>query len=307
MANAPVLVAGAAGGVQGSTGNLVARGLLEKGIPVRAFVRTDDDRAAGLRTQGAEVYVGDLREIADVGPALRGVERAFFTYPVRDGLLEASAVFASAAAREGVRQVVEVSQLAPEPHAGTPRLRQHWVSEQVFDHAGVGAVHLRATVFYENIRALITTGPNGHQLVMPLGGQDAVLPLVGGRDVASVAVGVLAAPEVRPAGFHRLVAGFASVSDVMATFEVATGRPLRYVDVPSQAWKQSMLDNGLNAHAAAHLTSLWEVFRAAGAANWADPAYERNDAIARIGGQRAQTLEEFLRSNANHFASVGTP
>ncbi|HZC26912.1 MAG TPA: NmrA family NAD(P)-binding protein, partial [Actinopolymorphaceae bacterium] len=279
MTNAPVLVAGAAGGVQGATGNRVARALLDKGIPVRAFVRTDDDRAAALRKQGAEVYVGDLREIADVHRALRGVERAFFTYPVRDGLLDATAVFASAAALEGVQQVVEVSQLAPEPDAGTPRLRQHWVSERVFDNADVGAVHLLATVFYENIRALITAGPQGYQLVMPLGGEDTVLPLVGGVDVARVAYGILAAPEVQPTGFHRLVTEFLSVADIAAAFERVTGRPLRYVDVPGQTWKQTMLDNGLNSHAAAHLTALWEVFRAAGAANWADPAYQRNDAI----------------------------
>lgn len=304
MSNETILVAGAAGGVQGGTGNIVARALLAQGHSVRAFVRQDDDRAAKLRKEGAEVYVGDLREIKDVQPALRGVRRAFFTYPVQDGLLDATAVFASAAALEGVQQVVEVSQLAPDPQAGTPRLRQHWVSERIFDHAGVGAIHLRATAFYENIRALIQPGENGFQLVMPLGDDSTVLPLVSGADVARVAIGVLAPSEIQPAGFHRLIGEFVSVRQIADTFERAVGQPLHYRDVPSETWRQVMVDNGLNAHAAAHLTSLWQVFRDAGAADWQDVAYEHNDAIERITGQRRQTIEEFFRANTQVFGGA---
>lgn len=304
MSNETILVAGAAGGVQGATGNIVARALLARGHSVRAFVRQDDDRAAKLRKEGAEVYVGDLREIKDVQPALSGVRRAFFTYPVQDGLLDATAVFASAAALAGVQQVVEVSQLAPDPQAGTPRLRQHWVSEQIFDHAGVGAIHLRATAFYENIRALIHPGENGFQLVMPLGADSTVLPLVSGGDVARVAIGVLAQKEIQPAGFHRLIGEFVSVRQIADAFERAVGQPLRYVDVPSEAWRQIMVDNGLNAHAAAHLTSLWQVFRDAGAANWQGEAYEHNDAIERITSQRRQTIEEFFQANTDTFGGT---
>ena len=55
-ASAPlVLVTGAAGGPQGATGRVLSHLLLERGIRVRALVRTDDDRAAALRAAGAEV------------------------------------------------------------------------------------------------------------------------------------------------------------------------------------------------------------------------------------------------------------
>ena len=144
MAREPVLVTGAAGGQQGSTGLLVTRLLLERGQAVRAFVHRDDERAARLRTLGAEVVTGDLREITSVLPAVRGVRRAFFTYQVTGGLLDATGAFAAAARQEGLQRVVEVSQLAASPEAPTPRMRKHWVAEQVFDWASIGAVHLRA-------------------------------------------------------------------------------------------------------------------------------------------------------------------
>jgi uncharacterized protein YbjT (DUF2867 family) len=164
-----VLVTGAAGGVQGATGRRVAEALLAGGTPVRAFVRTRDERAARLQEMGAELAVGDLREIADVEAAMAGVDRVFFTYPVVDGLLDATAVCAAAARAAGVMRLVEVSQLRPATNAASPRTRQHWVSEQIFDAAGVGAVHLRATVFFENIGVLATLDTETGEVAVPLG------------------------------------------------------------------------------------------------------------------------------------------
>jgi uncharacterized protein YbjT (DUF2867 family) len=45
----PILVTGAAGGTQGSTGRQIAALLLEKGISVRAFVHKLDARSDPLR------------------------------------------------------------------------------------------------------------------------------------------------------------------------------------------------------------------------------------------------------------------
>ncbi|SUA79315.1 NAD(P)H azoreductase [Nocardia otitidiscaviarum] len=66
----PILVTGAAGGTQGSTGRRVVAALRRADRPVRAFVRADDARAAELRELGAEVAVGDLREITTVFAAI---------------------------------------------------------------------------------------------------------------------------------------------------------------------------------------------------------------------------------------------
>ena len=47
----PILITGAAGGSQGSTGRLVAALLLKQSIPVRAFVHKLDARSDELRRQ----------------------------------------------------------------------------------------------------------------------------------------------------------------------------------------------------------------------------------------------------------------
>ena len=77
----PILVTGAAGGTQGSTGRLITSLLLEQGLPVRALVHKLDSRSDELRQQGAEVVEGDLLNSASVQAAMGNVRRAYFTYP----------------------------------------------------------------------------------------------------------------------------------------------------------------------------------------------------------------------------------
>src|SRR3954466_3001850 len=72
-----ILVTGAAGQL-GAVGRTVRGLLLDRGLPVRAMVPRDDDRAAALRAAGAEVVIGDLLEPADVYRVVRGCRRGYF-------------------------------------------------------------------------------------------------------------------------------------------------------------------------------------------------------------------------------------
>src|SRR5689334_10221690 len=93
----PVLVTSAAGGRQGKTGRHVSEMLLKRGVPVRAFVRTVDDRANRLRALGAEIFTGDFLDIKSVQRAAQGAGAIYFAYPVQDRLMDATAAMAIAA------------------------------------------------------------------------------------------------------------------------------------------------------------------------------------------------------------------
>src|SRR5688572_31132726 len=69
--HSPILVTGAAGQL-GAVGRTVTGLLLDRGLPVRAMVRREDERAAALRAAGAEVVLGDLLEPADVYRVVNG-------------------------------------------------------------------------------------------------------------------------------------------------------------------------------------------------------------------------------------------
>jgi NAD(P)H dehydrogenase (quinone) len=64
------------GGAFGSTGDVAAKLLLEKSSPVRALVRSDDERAEKLRALGAEICVAALLDFRAVRRAFDCVKRA---------------------------------------------------------------------------------------------------------------------------------------------------------------------------------------------------------------------------------------
>src|SRR5580700_1438915 len=198
----PILVTGAAGGRQGSTGRLVAGLLVERGIPVRALVHKLDARSDRLRKQGAEVVEGDLLNPASAQAAMRNVKRAYFTYPVIDGLLEAATIFAVAARDASLELVVNNSQFQGIPgdtafrtlqYAPSFRNLQHRLADRVFDWAQVGAVHVQAPPYYENVRALVSRSvAEQNAAFLPWGDGKAVIPLAGAEDVSRVAATLLA-------------------------------------------------------------------------------------------------------------------
>src|SRR5262245_29435345 len=115
MADSLVLVTGASGGRQGKTGRHVSEMLLARGIPVRAFVHTIDDRSDRLGGLGAEIFEGDLLDIQSVQRAVTGVSSIYFAYPVQEGLLDATAAMAVAAREAGVKRIIDMVMLVSSP------------------------------------------------------------------------------------------------------------------------------------------------------------------------------------------------
>ena len=60
----------AAGGRVGGVSTYLVDLLLSEGVPVRAMVHREDNRAEDLRRKGVEVVVGDLTVIGDVHKAI---------------------------------------------------------------------------------------------------------------------------------------------------------------------------------------------------------------------------------------------
>jgi uncharacterized protein YbjT (DUF2867 family) len=297
----PILVTGAAGGTQGSTGRRVASLLMEQGIPVRALVHKLDARSDDLRKQGAEVVEGDLLNPASVQAALRNIKRAYFTYPVADGLLEAAVIFATAARDAGLELVVNNSQFQGTPadpafrdlqHAPSFRNLQHRLTDRIFDWARVGAVHLQAPPYYENVRALVSRSVAEKSTVfLPWGADTTVIPLVGAEDVSRVAASLLANPDAPLQSAYALVSETPTVREMTEALGRAIGRPIRYLAITDEQWANAVKER-INPHALDHLTHLWQYFRRG------EERFQATDAIRAVTGRDPQTLEEFCRANA---------
>jgi uncharacterized protein YbjT (DUF2867 family) len=291
----PILVTSAAGGRQGKTGRHVAEQLLARGVGVRAFVRKLDERSERLRTLGADIFEGDFLDIRSVQRAAEGTSAIYFAYPVQDGLMDATAAMAIAAREAGVTRLVNLVMLQSSPDAPTPRMRQNYLSEQVFEWAGVGAVHIRATVFYENLASMVRQSlPAQGAIRLPWGNESTVLPLVAGEDVARVAAGLLTGPQPAAGSFHRLIGTTISLKEIVATFARVTGKSVHYEEITDEQWRRDVAARGFNPHAIEHLSSLWRAIRGA-AIDPNDPRYAITETIETIGGAKPKSFEAFVR------------
>jgi uncharacterized protein YbjT (DUF2867 family) len=145
MNKADILVSGATG----RTGGAAIDTLLEMGKRIRAYVRSDDERAAALRQGGVDIAVGDFTDIDHIRAAMEGISSAYFLHPIAPGIISAAAYFAQAAKEAGVTAIVNMSQISARRESTSHAAQDHWISERVFDWSGVATTHLRPTFFAE--------------------------------------------------------------------------------------------------------------------------------------------------------------
>lgn len=297
MSEQIILVTGAAGGLQGKTGRSVSELLLQQGSHVRAFVRKHDARSDYLKDLGAEIYVGDFLDFQSVEKACKGVQAVYFAYPVQDGVLEATANMAVAARDAGIARLVNVEMLRSSPDAPTFRMRQNYFSEKLLDWADVGAVHVKAAVFYENLYAMVgTTVSETGAIRLPWGDDSTVIPLVSGKDVARVAAQLLLDPNL-PSGLHFPIVGAApALKEIVEMFRSVLGDHVRYESVSDDEWcSEQAVKAGSNSHAIKHLSQLWGFLRMAPRHLVRDQYQLAADTLVRFGGKGPVTLEAFLK------------
>jgi uncharacterized protein YbjT (DUF2867 family) len=299
----PILVTSAAGGTQGRTGRHVSQMLLERGVRVRAFVRQIDERSDRLKSLGAEIFVGDFLDVRSVEQAAKDVSSIYFAYPVQDGLADATAAMALAARKQGISRLINLVMYQSSIDAPTPRMRQNYLSEQVFEWAGVGPLHIRATVFYENVARLVAASlPARGAIRLPFGNETTILPLISAEDVARIAVGLLTGPERAAGSAYPVIGSVNSIKDIVGVFARVFNRDIHYEEITDEQWRGDVLARGWNGHAVEHLSSLWKSLRSAGLSAEA-ARFAVTDTIEKIGGAKPKTFEQFVREQQSELGA----
>ena len=297
QANSTLFLSVGAGGSHGATGNYVTRQLLARGQSVRAFVRRADERAEELSELGADIAFGDLHNFKDVRAALDGVQRAYFTYPLAEGLLEATTIFVSAGKQTGLQSVVNMSQITARADHASPAARQHWLAERVLDWSGIGVTHLRPPFFLENLFniAAPTVGADS-KIYLPYG-QRRHAPIAG-EDIARVAVGILTDPDPHR-GRTYVPTGPASLTMAQqaSVFTDVLGRETEYVEISVEAWREILFRVPvMTPYLIEHLARVAESHQ--------HGEFDAvTDVVETIGGASPKSLETFIRQNHTVFGA----
>jgi len=293
-----ILVTGAAGQV-GAVGRTVTGLLLDRGFPVRAMVRREDDRAAALREAGAEVVVGDLLEPADVYRVTSGCRRVYFGMSVSPEYLEAALTMAAVAREVGVNALVNMSQMTVSEMSiqnTTPshQQRQHWLVEQALAWSGLPVVTIRPTMFLDTF--FLMAGPSVRdrgRIELPFG-HGKTSP-VAAADVARVVAAILADPGPHLGRIYELTGPRSQDMHAVAReFSDALNREVTFFDIPSEDWERDLKKARLTEHLTRHLLTMAELHRAG--------RYDRlTDGVEQLTGQPPMGVREFVELHADDF------
>ncbi|MBA4860682.1 NAD(P)H-binding protein [Streptomyces sp. PSKA54] len=299
MVASNLVLLGNAGGV----GRTLLEQLRAQGVPVRAMVRRDDDRAAELRGLGAEVVLGDLTRPESIAAALEGVGRMYFAMPVSPDHLLAATVVASVAREHGNLDALvsmsqmTVSQMTATSTAESHQQRLHWLAEQVLNWSGLPVVHIRPTSFLDNPLFTVLAARSIREsgtIALPFGtGRTSPIAV---EDVARVAATVLRDPA-RHIGHVYELTGPRSVdmTEMAEEFSRALGSPVSYVDVPLEQWRAEVLAKvGLPPHTEEHIATMARLHR--------ENRYDRaTDDVQRVTGIPARSVEAFVAARKEFY------
>jgi len=243
-----------------------------------------------LRDRGAIVRVHDRSRSID--RQLAGVDAVFLACPNVPEQVSYECSLIDATVRAGVPRLVKLSARGAQP--GSPVAFWDWharIEEHLAD-SGSAAVVLRPGFSMANLLAQLGVVRTAGVLPAPAG--DARVAMIDPHDVAvAAAVALLADP---PLGSHELTGATAiGFEEVAAALSRATGRQVRYLDVPSDQAVAGLVAAGMPEFAAEQIGNVFAALRN-GAQAETTPDLER--LIGRPGGGLGRYLRQSLAEQA---------
>jgi NAD(P)H dehydrogenase (quinone) len=284
-------------GATGKTGAHTVRLLRERGLRVRALVHSLDGRADRLAELGAELVQGDLLDFPSVSAATAGVTAGYFIYPIRPGLVEATANFAQAASEAGVHAVVNMSQISARREATSNAARQHWIAERLLDRTALVTTHLRPTFFMEWLNAFWVRGANEGIFRLPFA--DVRHAPIAAVDQAKVIAAILQNPDPHDRQVYPLFgAEELDWHAIAAKIQNTLGIPVRYEPIEISTFAAGLTGAGASAHFVQHLSNVSQ--------DYLDGVFSGiNNLVEVIGGSKPLTVEEHVAATRATFDTDG--
>lgn len=257
-------------GAAGKTGRRVVSRLEARGVPVRPA-----SRATGF----------DWNDPGTWPAMVDGVEAAYVSYHpdlTVPGAPEAIGAFAKVAAGHGVKRLVLLS------GRGEAEAQR---AERLLQEAGTEWTVVRCSWFAQNfseafMHELVVAG----EVALPAG--DVPEPFVDVEDIADVAVAALTEDAHVGAVYELTGPRALRFEEAVAEIAHATGRDLRYVPVPAEAFTAGMREAGVPADEASLVA--WLFTEVLGSRRNVEP----QDGVFRALGRAPRDFGEFARRTA---------
>ncbi len=287
--------------VTGSTGlngrELIQR-LSARGVPVRALVRSAARGAALAALPHVEIAEGDMARPESLAGPLKGVDLAMLISSSDPAMQEVQANFIAAARKAGVRHVVKLSGIMPELDSPFRFARMHGEIEKVLEASGMAYTNLRAGEFMPAYFRQVPNMVGKGALFLPM--EAARIASIDVGDVAEVAVLALTGSGHEGKTYPLTGPAALTMTEVAEKLSAATGKTIRYVNVPPEAAKAAQLAAGMPPYLVDALVELFAE-RRRGKESVVSPL------VPQLLGRPATSFDDFAIRNAAVFRGDQPP
>lgn len=286
-----ILVLGATGGIGGE----VCRQLKQAGAPFRAMARKQEqiDR---FRRDGVDAVLGDLDRPETLTAAMTGIDTMFLVTAPEPPQVARETAAIDAARRARVGRIVKISASDCNVRSKIPWARAHALIDHHLRASGVDWTILMPTAFMQNFLWFTKPVAKGY---LPLGAGKGSVSWIDSRDIARVAATVLTQDGHSRATYFLTGPETFDMKDAAAQLSKATGRNVRYLDLPVPVFRTVLrltgnsrwMVNGLIAQFSDMVAGHHDI----------DPTGE----VERLTGKPPKDFASFLRDHRDAFASAG--
>lgn len=285
--SAAILVIGATG----TTGKELVKLLAKNGHKTRVTVRPTSNKSE-LQALGVELVQADLNDVGSLVKAMGGIQKVYFATPLVPNMVELSSSIIRAAKSAGVKHLVKLSGGGAEIDLDT-MARWHRAVEKEMEQSGIAYTFLRSNSFMQNLSNFNSHTIRDHGAFYAPHG-DGKSAYIDARDIAQVAYRVLTEKGHQNRAYYLSGPEALSGAEIANILSSATGKVIKYVDVPVEAARASMQGAGMPAEIVEGLLEHYQVMKSGYTARV-------SSAVEEITGQKATYFEAFAQAEKEAF------
>ncbi len=278
-------------GASGTVGRAVLDEVRKAGKPSKAMYRNAQD--AKKAPPGVPTVLADFADTGSLKQALQGIDTAFVVCSPIPQLVELEGHMIDASKEAGVSHIVLHSALGAGDYQKS-YCGWHRKVEDQLKACGLEYTILRPNGFMQNIVTYYAPSIRAQGAFYASTGA-AKTSVIDVRDVGLVAAKALIAPAEHAGKTYELNGPEAVNNDeIAARISRLTGQTARYVDIPEEAQRKSLLDLGMPEWQVTALLELQEYYLAGKCA-------AVTEVLPKLLGRTPITLDEFLNEFKDSF------
>jgi len=280
-------------GATGKTGSATAKSLGEKGQTFRALIR-NEEKKEGLESLGGEVVIGSIENTEVVNQSMQGVKTVLVLLPNSESQLALEKQLVDSAKQAGVERIVKMSSIEARPDATSPIPKLHLESEEYIKQSGLAWTMIKPNFYMQNLLASAGTIKDQGKIFLPMG--EGKTGMIDTTDVGKVIAKVLSEDGHESMNHEITGPEILSFYEVAEIFSKALGKQVDYVDVPMDAYKETLGQFLTNQW---HLDAVIDLFKGIAEGGIED----KTDTFNELMGETPKSLSQFLAENSFIFKS----